>query len=398
MKISPKKLMIKNIQFVRKCKENFTECFNSFYIFSSDGFPENSGCVSSQQAEVVRLLALCRRECRQFYSNLSSHHLHEDITDRGGLQDLLPQPFGFQLPVCSLTEGYHHREMLTKQVDFVKHVADLSRFAPAFTEVGFLKTKVPESLYRDILRDRDIALARGLVSTELADFGILNSPVVIENPRLQKSKGILVNRTQLIKLSPDIKKSIFESLGPLAEDWADLKLTPTSLYGIRRYRNMSTLASHVDKVSTHVISAIINVDQDVEEDWPLYIMDNAGQENVVLMEPGDMVWYESARLIHGRQKPLRGRHYDNIFIHYMPKGLWYRHDMSGSEDPVSKISAEAVRWSQRGYRQTDWSKAWTSFVSFLESKKLEQLGLLHKFNRDHDDEPELTKFVHIEPA
>ena len=140
------------------------------------------------------------------------------------------------------------------------------------------------------------------------------------------------------------------------------------------------------------------MDQDVEEEWPLYIMDNAGQENVVVMEPGDMVWYESARLIHGRQKPLRGRHYDNIFIHYMPKGLWYRHDMSGSEEPVSKISAEAVRWSQRGYRQTDWSKAWTTFVSFLESKKLEQLGLFHKFNRDHDDEPDLTKFVHIEPA
>ena len=144
---------------------------------------ESPGCVDSRdRMVVVRLLSLCRRHCRQFYSNTSSTHLPQDISDRGGLQDLLPQPFGFQLPVCSLREGYHHTEMLSKQVDFVHHIPELSKFAPAFTELGFLKTKVPESLYREILEARDQALKLGLISTERADFGILNGPVVIENP------------------------------------------------------------------------------------------------------------------------------------------------------------------------------------------------------------------------
>ena len=34
---------------------------------------------------------------------------------------------------------------------------------------------------------------------------------------------------------------------------------------------MSALTSHLDKLSTEVISAIINVGQEVEEDWPLYL-------------------------------------------------------------------------------------------------------------------------------
>ena len=359
---------------------------------------ETGGCVDSRERMVVvRLISLCRRHCRQFYANTSSRDLPLDISDRGGLQDFLPQPFGFELPVCSLTEGYHHKEMLTKQVDFVHHIPELSNFAPAFTEIGFLKTKVPESLHRDIMRAREQALQLGLIKTERADYGILNGPVVIENPILQQSKAILVNRTQMIQLNSDISKSIFEVLGPLAEEWADLKLTPTSLYGIRRYRNMSTLASHVDRISSHVISAIINVDQEVEEDWPLYIMDNEGEEQVVVMEPGDMVWYESARLTHGRQRPLRGRYYDNIFCHFMPRGLWYPQDILSPEDPVMKISAEAVRWSQRRYGPTDWSKAWRSFVLFKENEKLSSLGLAHKFDQDPEDEVH-EKFVHIQPA
>ena len=42
----------------------------------------------------------------------------------------------------------------------------------------------------------------------------------------------------------------------------------------RRYNNGSVLRMHVDTVGTHVVSAIINVDQDVEQDWPLLILDH----------------------------------------------------------------------------------------------------------------------------
>ena len=52
-------------------------------------------------------------------------------------------------------------------------------------------------------------------------------------------------------------------------------------------------------------------------------MDNDGGQHAVLLEPGEMVWYESARAIHGRPQPLQGEYYDNLFIHYSPVGDWY---------------------------------------------------------------------------
>ena len=52
----------------------------------------------------------------------------------------------------------------------------------------------------------------------------------------------------------------------------------------------------------------------MEKDWPLYILDNEGEQHMVVMEPGEMVWYESARLIHGRPQPLEGKYYDNAMV------------------------------------------------------------------------------------
>ncbi len=44
-----------------------------------------------------------------------------------------------------------------------------------------------------------------------------------------------------------------------------------------------------------VISAIINVNQDGDgHQWPLAVLDHGGTVHKVTMEPGDLVWYESA--------------------------------------------------------------------------------------------------------
>ncbi len=80
---------------------------------------------------------------------------------------------------------------------------------------------------------------------------------------------------------------------------------------------------HVDTCSTHVVSAIMNIDQGgMRKDWPLLILDHDGNEHNITMKPGDMIFYESARLLHGRPEPMEGDHYDNIFIHYMPEEGW----------------------------------------------------------------------------
>ena len=102
-----------------------------------------------------------------------------------------------------------------------------------------------------------------------------------------------------------------------------MRLEHTSTYGIRRYTDGSWLIAHIDRFKTHVISAILNIGQAVREEWPLFIMDNTGTSHQVILQPGEMVWYESARLLHGRPQLLEGDHYDNLFIHYRPTDLWY---------------------------------------------------------------------------
>ena len=123
--------------------------------------------------------------------------------------------------------------------------------------------------------------------------------------------------------SQEIQEKVRRGLHPLAEEWAGVRLQHTATYGVRRYTNGSWLTSHVDRFNTHVISAIINLGQSVTEDWPLYIKDNEGGEQAVVLAPGEMVWYESARAVHGRPRPLAGEYYDNLFIHFSPAGGWY---------------------------------------------------------------------------
>ena len=120
------------------------------------------------------------------------------------------------------------------------------------------------------------------------------------------------------------KDRLGEELKPMLSDWyhGNDPLYLTSIYGVRRYTNGSVLRMHVDTVGTHVVSAIINVDQNVTTDWPLIILGHNDKEYHVNMKPGDILLYESAKLLHGRPEPLNGLHYDNIFVHYAPKDNW----------------------------------------------------------------------------
>ena len=101
-----------------------------------------------------------------------------------------------------------------------------------------------------------------------------------------------------------MKSAITTVMMPILEDWVKRRLELTALYGIREYRRGATLKMHVDRVETHHVSAIVNVHQHVDEDWPLYIYDHDGTLHEVYMQPGEVVLYESARLNHGRTTPL----------------------------------------------------------------------------------------------
>ena len=128
--------------------------------------------------------------------------------------------------------------------------------------------------------------------------------------------------TEIKSLPIDLKTRLVKEVGKTFEEWYGGKLIATSIYGVRRYFEGSILRMHVDTIVTHAVSAIINIGQQVDEDWPLVILDHHGREHSIIMEPGDLLLYESAKLVHGRPSLLKGDYYDNLFIHFMPVYGW----------------------------------------------------------------------------
>merc|ERR1719203_895398 len=106
-----------------------------------------------------------------------------------------------------------------------------------------------------------------------------------------------------------------------------MELRLTSLYGIRLYTEGSVLSPHVDRLPL-VSSAIVNVAQDVDEDWPIELYGHDGKTYNVTIKPGDMLLYESHSVIHGRPFPLKGRYFANIFIHFEPTGRQLQQDLN----------------------------------------------------------------------
>jgi hypothetical protein len=74
----------------------------------------------------------------------------------------------------------------------------------------------------------------------------------------------------------DLNKLITAELLPLHEEWAGVPLEPTTTYGVRIYKNLSSLLMHVDRTDTHIISSIFHIDHkydNASEPWPIEIED-----------------------------------------------------------------------------------------------------------------------------
>ncbi|MFT6958607.1 MAG: prolyl 4-hydroxylase [Halieaceae bacterium] len=112
--------------------------------------------------------------------------------------------------------------------------------------------------------------------------------------------------------------AIGESLKSAHEQWSGMALLESACYGFRAYQRGSYLHNHVDRGLSHIISSTVCVDYQLEEPWPLFVEDIYGEAHQVTLEPGEFLFYEGARLLHGRPWPLKGDYYIGMFIHYRP--------------------------------------------------------------------------------
>ena len=97
--------------------------------------------------------------------------------------------------------------------------------------------------------------------------------------KLIGGKLVNSNNTWLIDfMNPKVVTRTMEfQMQKLMENWANVKLNKEGfIYGIRRYTRGAVLLQHVDRVPSHIISAILQIDQKVDENWPLTLVDHKG--------------------------------------------------------------------------------------------------------------------------
>jgi len=118
----------------------------------------------------------------------------------------------------------------------------------------------------------------------------------------------------------ELQESLKDQMKTLLTEWIQYKtiLNYVCTYGIREYLKGSTLSNHYDKKDSHVISAIIHLDDKSEKAWPLYIEDHNFRPHEIFMEYGDILFYESTTCLHGRPTIFDGDYYRNMYIHFKP--------------------------------------------------------------------------------
>jgi prolyl 4-hydroxylase len=127
--------------------------------------------------------------------------------------------------------------------------------------------------------------------------------------------------SELIDIPENLRQEIISELQPRCEEWSQSELEFSALYGIRVYKRGTSLKMHTDTDTTHFISVILNIAQQVDSDWGLEIDDHMERRHSINLVPGELIFYEGARLNHGRPSPFNGDSYANIFLHFRPKGL-----------------------------------------------------------------------------
>lgn len=170
--------------------------------------------------------------------------------------------------------------------------------SPRFTESGWGLTRAPQTLVDDL-------------RTAIRE-GLPNARPEHHIPVVEGERPLFIHRGDLIR-------RVLRELRTMHEEWSGIKLLPSNAYGFRLYQNASSLNMHVDKPDTHIISSIIHIDHSEDsEPWPIVIEDFQGNTNEVILESGDMLFYESSKCLHGRPKVFNGSWYTSVFTHYRP--------------------------------------------------------------------------------
>lgn len=143
----------------------------------------------------------------------------------------------------------------------------------------------------------------------------------------------------LVKESPltsELEDLAYKTLTPAVTEWAQSEVRRTWSYGAIEYSYGSKLVMNRARKETHVLSALLNIDQQVNTPWPLDFVDQEGIHHEITLETGEILLYESL-CPHGRTKALDGTFYKACYFHWMPEE-WDCSVMEGVQSDYYSLS------------------------------------------------------------
>ena len=173
---------------------------------------------------------------------------------------------------------------------------------------------------RDTFERQHYAVARSVVTPPLLGF-------LWRHVLQSVAEGTIAITGQQVPGTPAgygdlVMEHLLERLRPQAQDISGLDLYPTYSF-VRVYKHGDVLPAHQDRPSCEV-SFSLNMGQEPDEPWPLWIRGSAGPA-AVLLQPGDAVLYRGIDCEHWRER-YDGVRLAQVFLHYVdshgPHASW----------------------------------------------------------------------------
>lgn len=155
--------------------------------------------------------------------------------------------YGAWPPTC-LKESISYRDMqIAREWEIMQlegyeerwanwHQYVLGRITPAFTEHGYMLAQTPPAVAQKL--------------REAVDAGLANWDNLETEPHTAMLYCDEDKRPKFVDIQ-NVADEVLHEMTPLMEEWAGLKLVPTSAYGVRLYRNGSSLGMHHDRVGRY---------------------------------------------------------------------------------------------------------------------------------------------------
>ncbi|MEM1181872.1 MAG: class I SAM-dependent methyltransferase [Acidobacteriota bacterium] len=120
---------------------------------------------------------------------------------------------------------------------------------------------------------------------------------------------------------PTFDEEVCGALHTEHEARTGMKLERAAGSGLFVYQRGTYVLPHVNRMGAGIFSSVACIAGELDEPWPVYLEDVDGKAHEIELAPGDLLFYEGARLIHGHPWPLRGRFLISLAVHFRPAGL-----------------------------------------------------------------------------